>query len=330
MFLLSRAASSVFLLSLCLVSTVESKKEWKFPRYAIVNFDTKSVGNNLVQFHAGMRVGAPSILTDVEFTKKRTPIRRFPIFQARVVDRDDVNAKLTVAGWVPTALFSKKALIYMHGFNVFPREVFQKCAEYEEERDRLVIPLIWKSKNSGPLGYCPDRKVNAPGAADSFRPLIDVTKGIRKSLLCHSMGNYVLRLAARASLPDEEPFEDIFMVAADVHRNIFDAGSNNHTDPTLNDGLEIVSMTKRRVHVLHSHKDTVMWWRPLQLCTLGQIGLGHKGYRSFNDLHEEVRDSNKLAPLKDCSPFSNINDTKHHSYQFTKPAIDYYENVMDS
>lgn len=312
-----------------LALTEGKKKDWKFPKFVIVNFDVKYVGSNRVEFHAGRKAGEPSILTKLEFSGRRTLFRRFPIYEATVVQKDDVNAKLAV-GVVPTAVYSKKALIYMHGFNVFPSYVFTKCAEYEESSGRLVIPLIWKSENSGVLGYCADRKVNSEGAAEAFRPLLDLTKGIRKSLLCHSMGNYVLRLAARASAPDEEPFEDIFMVAADVHRNIFDQESNMHTDdPLKNDGLEILSMAKRQVHVLYSPRDIAMWVRPVQPCTPGQVGLGFKGYRE-GLLHEDIRDSDKLAPAFSCQHFSHLEDWKNHGYQFAQPAIDYYEGVMNS
>jgi len=72
----------------------------------------------------------------------------------------------------------------------------------------MLVPVIWPS--AGGVKYSSDR-VNASGAGNAFKTL---KKGIdsfpRKSLLCHSMGNFVLRHAADATFK----FDNIFMAAA--------------------------------------------------------------------------------------------------------------------
>ena len=225
---------------------------------------------------------------------------------------------------VHTPFFHEKVLLYMHGFNVPPKDVFKGCKYYTDKYKREVIPLLWVNEKS-PFTYRRDRVLHSPSAAEAFRDKLEVAKNIKKSLLCHSMGNYVLRLAAR-TFTGPKPFEHIFMVAADVDHDIFDASQNNHSNPTENDGLEIMGMAEKKVHVLHSWKDVAMMVRPRL-----KRGLGARGFRDTekHPLHKSIKDGGRLVK-HDCSGFSHEKDLlKNHGYQFNDDAIEYYEKFMD-
>jgi esterase/lipase superfamily enzyme len=234
------------------------------PDFVITNIQVEHVGNDWVEFDSLMEGSeeVAYILSDIQYTGRRRGFRRFPIFRAKIVDESAISRKVEAED------DQEKVLFYTHGFNVPPRYVMNECAEYARDYNRMVIPLIWAAEDRGVFGYGQDRLLNAPTAAEAFRDKLDIAKHIRKSLLCHSMGNYVLRLAARTDA-QHRPFEDIFMVAADVNHDIFDESQNNHTNHTLNDGLEIASMAQKEVHVLHSHKDLTMKARRFHWATGG-------------------------------------------------------------
>ena len=113
-----------------------------------------------------------------------------------------------------------KPLFTIHGFNVEPDGYLETIANLEVEESGKkgnqfskfnLIPVLWPSvgglKGSG---YQDDRELSKL-AGESFTLLkdkIDVFPS--KSLVCHSMGNRVLRHAASSGFK----FDNIFMVAA--------------------------------------------------------------------------------------------------------------------
>ena len=105
-----------------------------------------------------------------------------------------------------------KPLFCVHGFNVQPGSHLKNLKNQAKMFDKgkfMLVPVIWPSAG-GPENYGSDR-LTAPGAGKAFKTL---KRGIdsfpRKSLLCHSMGNIVLRHAADGKFK----FDNIFMVAA--------------------------------------------------------------------------------------------------------------------
>lgn len=318
---------ATILLLFCAASLVSGAK--RLPEFAITNYEVKRLDGDVVEFSRfakGSKTKA-YVLEDIEM-RRRFP---FPVFRAKLVDENEVNRRADAesSGWLPTLpMFHEKVLLYMHGFNVPPRHVLEACGEYSQAHRRLVIPLLWAVEDRSVLGYGADRILNAPTAAEAFGDKLNVVKHVRTSLLCHSMGNYVLRLAARTSETGDRPFEDIFMVAADVSHDIFEKSQNMHADSKENDGLEIRNMVKNKVHVLHSHKDRAMKARKWHPKTWNIPGLGASGYRNTAEhpLHPEL--VNKLTKF-DCSSFSGKADPLiHHRYQFYQKSVDYYEENM--
>jgi hypothetical protein len=106
-----------------------------------------------------------------------------------------------------------KPLFCIHGFNVTPGSHLKECQEQCKNKFNkgkfTLVPVIWPSKG-GITNYGGDQGTS-PGAGRAFKTLkrgIDSFPG--KSLLSHSMGNYVLRHAADGKFK----FDNIFMAAA--------------------------------------------------------------------------------------------------------------------
>ncbi len=107
-----------------------------------------------------------------------------------------------------------KPLFCVHGFTVQPGDHlkdFKDSVNGKFDKGKFMpVPVIWPTKGAL-TDYWGDRDNSAPGAGQAFKTL---KRGIdsfpSKSLLCHSMGNYVLRHFADAKFR----FDNIFMVAA--------------------------------------------------------------------------------------------------------------------
>jgi esterase/lipase superfamily enzyme len=105
-----------------------------------------------------------------------------------------------------------KPLFCVHGFNTQPGQHLKEMNDAAKKFNKgkfTLVPVIWPNKR-GLENYYSGRPT-ASGAGKAFKTL---KRGIdsfpRKSLLCHSMGNHVLRHAADGKFK----FDNIFMVAA--------------------------------------------------------------------------------------------------------------------
>ncbi|KAK1746788.1 hypothetical protein QTG54_002132 [Skeletonema marinoi] len=189
-------------------------------------------------------------------------------------------------------------LLYMHGFREDANCALQSCSEYnsqdEAERKYLVVPILWNTVHKDRLVkellcYNEDRTKCFTTVAPKLKEFLEKMLKDQKdwqhkySLMCHSMGNYILRIVAQLRGvnaqgdvdPREAIFENVFMVAADVREDIFDEGLNDF-DPNIypllhpqgkvieikfereNPGLDVASLAKNKVHVLWSSKDQAL------------------------------------------------------------------------
>ena len=172
-----------------------------------------------------------------------------------------------------------------------------------------------------------DRDTVTPAAAQAFRPLLRVAQSLAgASIMCHSMGNYLLRLAAAAPPHQQRStrsFEQVFMVAADVHRDIFNS-IHNKSSTQQQHGKNIAALARRRVHVMHSSKDLALSvGRRLKLKLQPALGSSPYGVHP-QKIHKDLR--NKVVN-KNCNKLNKWSwDNKlWHSYPFKKGAIEYYE-----
>jgi len=141
------------------------------------------------------------------------------------------------------------------------------------------------------LRYHVDKNENVPEAEKEFKMLLGNAMNVfqSKNLICHSMGNQVLRRVANGSMK----FDNIFMVAADVRHDIFHANyinSATNRDAVEKDGLRIFRMLskhtegpnagkpKGKIYCLYNNYDFALarspWAGMNWVNRLGRVGIG--------------------------------------------------------
>jgi hypothetical protein len=246
---------------------------------------------------------------------------------------------------VATAHHAEHCLLYVHGFTNTPSEVVDAVqtinrhyhigepGRHPSGKKALGIPVIWPAERISlkeifnDFGYA-DQKEDAPGAARALRSLVPSVKGAKTplSVMCHSMGNYVLKKFAPDEKTGDEFFKNIFMVAADVRATIFD---ENATDSKDNDGPDILGMCKNKVHVLWNKGDLALLGRRLTGINqdkddfiVGRAALGKIGKQ--NSEGKLISNGAKLS-YKDCNGFAQEKDwPMGHGYHLTNQSMDYY------
>jgi esterase/lipase superfamily enzyme len=303
----------------------------------------------VLQFHANMKPSTQALLLyDIQATKRCVGLAT--IYTAKFVDPTNAASGnvATVTAPPPAAASHrgagvppKTALFFLHGFNSNPTGVFNGWRKYQNRNpNREVVPVLWADHQWSIFGYTPDKVYMADPAARAFSDLVDIANSWafpRRSLVCHSMGNFVLRRLARYVAKTDGvnlAFDDIFMVAADVSDQVFD-DDQNHVDPTRPasrdecDGLSILALATHQVHVLHSSKDWALKARVIPNC--GGRALGARGYVAgghANTCRSEVNASN-VAKLTDINCSNNPRGgCIGHNYQFEGWAIDLYEATI--
>lgn len=170
----------------------------------------------------------------------------------------------------------RQVLIFIHGFNNLPDDVFRMTAELQalcdkaKAKETLVIPLIWPCDNDRGVvkDYWDDQK-SADQSGFSFARVLERFLDWRESpdnepdvdpclkrinVLAHSMGNRVLRQTMmnwdRYDLASGVPmlFRNTFMVAADV------------VNETLHEGEAgaLISHASRNVVVYYASDDLAL------------------------------------------------------------------------
>ena len=261
-----------------------------------------------------------------------------------------------------------KPLFCLHGFNVQPGNHLKA---FNEKRMKgtfskgkfMPVPVIWPSQG-GVDGYWGDRGNSAPGAGKAFKTL---KRGVdsfpSKSILCHSMGNWVLRHAADAKFR----FDNIFLVAAvsadvkficlskckpfsvfqfitsffsdqDVRYDLFQKKYiRESNDERREDGLRICKMltdkNKGKVHILYNAWDYALIFSSLNPTTwLTRIGtLGYKSYRNWRGAWTEdegVVDDEVKGSLKNFNAGAKLSWTNKaaHIYQYEDFCVKYYQD----
>lgn len=224
-----------------------------------------------------------------------------------------------------------KPLFCMHGFNVHPGNHLKQLKNLRKKFNKgkfTLVPVIWPTKGET-TAYWNDREQGSK-IGGAFKTLAaDVNFFNGKSLIAHSMGNFVLRNAADARIR----FDNIFMVAADVHHDIFKKDYIDGSGPERKDGLNICNMLKDKkkgkVHVCYNGADYALngaAYIPSTFFTrLGTVGSNQKKnwfgfYKVDNSLvHDECKNcvTNFDAGSKFFSPA--------HSYQFNDFMVEYYQ-----
>lgn len=213
---------------------------------------------------------------------------------------------------------NRKILFSVHGFNLDPREYLLKVKSVEERFKKFkLIPVLWPSAGSL-TRYFGDRMISK-GAGRAFQSIVEPIESFDKSLLCHSMGNYVLRNFASASYN----FDNIFMVASDVESKIFhEHYIEGGRQEWHKDGLRITQMLNdkkegSKVHIVFNKNDA-----PLLLSAIcnRKSRLGRDGIPPGTKLHDQVKE--KIVPVD----WTNNSPSSTHNYQFDRNLVAYYES----
>ena len=160
-------------------------------------------------------------------------------------------------------------LVFIHGYNVSFREAletgFKLKETYGTTRPLNVVVFSWPSDGSMMplLAYRDDRtdaRLSAPAFGRGLAKLDEMLKGIARGdacggkihLMCHSMGNYVLRNGIQAVIKSlgglPRMFDEIFLMAADEDHDAFE----------LEHKLQPLPELGRNVHVYFNRGDTAL------------------------------------------------------------------------
>ena len=247
--------------------------------------------------------------------------------------------KLTVEGVrevvMTTGEAKGKLLFSVHGFATKPREYLENTianAQRDFNKFRL-IPVIWPSEGDLTKYYEDQFFSELVGKLLQSITPTGQNETISKSILCHSMGNRVLRNFANEGVT----FDNIFMVAADVDEDLFNAGKlNGDEEQALNIKNMLTKGKGGKIHVLYSKKDEALSlsagaFLPDLLGFAGAFLRGNPDPRPR--LGREGVDLNNVIPeVKDFIASKDVTNEDggegNHKYQFKPHAIDHYESMI--
>jgi len=162
----------------------------------IVLEDIKGSERKKFTRRTGEESGEAFLLKNVEDKKSH--------YEADVVKIEDATAVLKEA---LAESGREEVLFHIHGWMVSCRKTINKCVgmnniELDSKKKYLVLPVLWAASWRN-FQYRDERREAAPEAGKDFRVLYNAMANVlkdstvKKSLLCHSMGNYVLRIFAQ-------------------------------------------------------------------------------------------------------------------------------------
>jgi esterase/lipase superfamily enzyme len=321
------------------------------PTFAVINYDVARDAQGHVvtdpatarlEFHANMKPSMHHALLVFGIEDSGRTDGGAPIYTARVIDPDNVGGPHGNAARRAGANSNnaggpqpETTVFFIHGFNSNPTGVFEGWRAYQNlHPNREVVPVIWADHQIGICGYTADKLCRVDPAAHSLSDLVNIANNWafpKRTLVCHSMGNFVLRRLARyvAQTPGANlAFDDIFMVSADVSAKVFDRPGCCSCFCCCcadHDGTSVLELANYQVHVLHSGNDRALQARILANCFAP--ALGAHGYSENARLPDDAG-GNKLTQ-QDCSD-RPCADPSGHGYQFEAWAVTLYETTIAS
>lgn len=307
---------------------------------AVITMDYEDLGQNMIKFSGATSVamgGTPAtFIADIKLTDEGKNIDGQRVFTARKLS--PLEAKVRFEGAYGEERYP---LFVLHGYNTEPgyhlTETFCRIEEFEKY---VPIPVVWPSAGSA-FSYLTDQE-NARKAANNLKESFKGSNVFEnKSLLAHSMGNYVMQYAADSSTK----FDNIFMVAADVDEDIFDTYTNGNGKDSY--GLEIKNMLSKdpsgkfrgKIYVLHNSEDWALNFSDMGAVNnkyrLGQYGAGYnclheniQGHIENKDCEPELKKMDTVGD-KECLADDNKNrkvSVTDHGYLLYDFAIEFYES----
>jgi esterase/lipase superfamily enzyme len=224
-------------------------------------------------------------------------------------------------------------LVFVHGYNVSFRDALSAAGELKDKlkkhgKDINMVLFSWPSDGSAApyLAYSNDRRdAEASGAAlaramlkfADFITSLKLDEHCQRDvhLLCHSMGNYVLRHAVQEFLYQTSRriprlFGQIFMMAADEDNDAFE---HDHK-------LQQLPKLARRVNVYFNREDRAM--AISDITKLNPDRLGDDGPRLPFNLPAKVTQI-------DCTEAVTEGFIEHSYYKDSDPVIDDVIHVLN-
>lgn len=246
-----------------------------------------------------------------------------------------VNSDSQVAAEKSTATkdagVNRKVLFTVHGMKGDPKGYLLQIKGVQDRFKKFkLVPVLWPSRGWGDVGYLSD-KVWAVRAGKALQSLIPVTSTFSKSLICHSMGNRVLRYFSNGDMK----FDNIFMVAADVDWDLFNQDRiDGGKEMWRKDALRICDMVDKekggKVHVVFNKDDAALSVSNVinMKGRIGKTGLPVDGedtrggcfkFGKAPVVHPDVEDTVVNVNWTNNSP------SESHNFQFDWEMVAYYE-----
>ncbi len=240
---------------------------------------------------------------------------------------------------------NKKVLACVHGFTVEPESWIEDCAKIQENEafEHLVLPIIWPSNGDQftVLFLYDTEQSIALQAGKALQSIAEVGKYVPLSVMCHSMGNRVLLSYAKHGDVDKR-FENVFMVAADVWEEVFNARCIQDTwyQPPWNywnlwkkSGLKLSQMLKDggKIHVINYSGDRALAasqygenWRT----RLGRYGVAAQ--QKEGRIHPDIVEKLVGYDMEQCEDeVKRADNLVLHSYHAAPKLAEYYNTIMN-
>lgn len=182
-----------------------------------------------------------------------------------------------------STLKNHKALIFIHGMwgnrkLTLNDNILELETNYSTTND-VIIHIIWESQS---LNERKCRK-NALNSTAFITPILRGVlnlENMSSTLMCHSMGNFIFfeLIDSLQTLP--QPFEKIFLLAADVAL------------PVFNKKLDILGQVGKTTQLYYNKKDLILFFSGV---ANGEKRLGRKGVivdRDFIEITDCTKDKN--------------------------------------
>merc|ERR1711935_1293021 len=160
----------------------------------------------------------------------------------------------------------------------------------------------------------------------------------------------LLQVAPEALQSNENLFDNIFFVAADIPESVFeepDGPNVERAEHALQSGVAALALMTKRMHVLHAKTDEALNKESIVVnkghARLGEhgpwssmlLGVGGESTKVWDKINDELekidgieKDANGNVRVHDCTPWNEKASKNGHSYQFAKEAVAYYLEHM--
>jgi len=221
----------------------------------------------------------------------------------------------------------KKVLFVIHGFGTEGSFHLVDCKNVTTHYDFTkiyIIPVIWPSLgSSGIFDYFDDRKYSRE-AGRALKSIKKPIEGFTASIAMHSMGNRVFRYMADSDFN----FDNIFLVAADVDRDIFDENYISGRGEEHQHGLSIKSCLKDetgKIHVIYNKKDSKLFQSKFfnfkRRLGATPLDVEKSVHKDLKDVLVNIDASNDGISHKKML----YENAKEHNYHFFTETAKYYD-----